>query len=505
MTPSGSMLDKIPPDQPLPNLIGGEWVQSKATESLPVTNPATGELIATVPLSTPAETEAAIATAHEAFLKWRKVPAVTRARYLFRLHRLIEENFEELSRICTIENGKTLVESRGEVIRTLENVEVAAGIPSLQMGDFSADIASGFDETMIREPLGVFAQIAPFNFPSMVPWWFAPYAIATGNTYIIKPSPQTPLSQMELARLAVEAGFPPGVLTILHGAGDLGQALCMHPDVRGVSFVGSTPVARRVYETAAAAGKRAQCQGGAKNFLVVLPDAVMDAAVSNMMGSIFGCAGERCLAGSNIIAIGGAYDELKKLLVRTTKAIKLGSGLDPDTGMGPVISKEAQERITGYIDDAVAEGATAIVDGRGATAEGLPDGYWAGPTLLEDVTMDMKIARDEVFGPAVSLIRMDTLDDAIAAIDGSEFGNAASIYTSHGGAAREFAQRVNIGNVGVNVGVAAPMAFFPFSGRKNSFFGTLHAQAGDAVQFFTDPKVVITRWPERTDGREPWN
>ncbi len=505
MPPTGSMLYTTPPDQPLANLIGGEWVPSKATESMPVTNPATGELIATVPLSTPAETDAAIAAAHDAFLEWRKVPAVNRARHLFRLHRLIEENFEELSRICTIENGKTLAESRGEVIRTLENVEVAAGIPSLQMGDFSADIAAGFDETMIREPLGVFAQIAPFNFPSMVPWWFAPYAIATGNTYIIKPSPQTPLSQMELARLALEAGLPPGILTILHGAGEVGEALSRHPDVKGISFVGSTPVARRVYETATAAGKRAQCQGGAKNFLVVLPDAVMDAAVSNMMGSIFGCAGERCLAGSNIIAVGGAYDELKKLLVKTTKAIKLGNGLDPDTGMGPVISKAAQERIVTHVDDAIADGATAIVDGRGATAEGHPGGYWVGPTLLEDVTMDMKIAREEVFGPAVSLIRVDTLEDAIAAIDASEFGNAASIYTSHGGGAREFAGRINIGNVGINVGVAAPMAFFPFSGRKNSFFGNLHGQAADAVHFFTDPKVVITRWPGRTDGREPWD
>ncbi len=505
MTASAPVLQTTSPDQPLANLVGGEWTPSNATESLPVTNPATGELIATVPLSTPDEVQAAISAAREAFAEWRKVPAVNRARYLFRLHRLIEENFEQLSRICTIENGKTLEESRGEVIRTLENVEVAAGIPSLQMGDFSADIAAGFDETMIREPLGVFAQIAPFNFPSMVPWWFAPYAIATGNTYIIKPSPQTPLSQMELARLAIEAGFPPGVLTILHGAGDVGQSLCGHPDIEGISFVGSTPVARRVYETATAAGNRAQCQGGAKNFLVVLPDAVMDAAVSNMMGSIFGCAGERCLAGSNIIAVGGAYDELKKLLLTTTDAINLGNGLDPSTGMGPVISKAARERILTYIDGALAEGATAIVDGRGATAEGHPNGYWVGPTLLEDVTIDMRIAREEVFGPAVNLIRMDSLDDAIAAIDQSEFGNAASIYTSHGAAAREFVQRVNIGNVGVNVGVAAPMAFFPFSGRKNSFFGDLHGQAANAVQFFTDPKVVITRWPQRSDGREPWN
>ncbi len=505
MTTSGSILDTTHPDRPLANLIGGKWTPSRATGSIPVTNPATGELIATVPLSTPDEVQAIIATAREAFAGWRKVPAVNRARHLFRLHRLIEENFEELSRICTIENGKTLAESRGEVIRTLENVEVAAGIPSLQMGDFSADIAAGFDETMIREPLGVFAQIAPFNFPSMVPWWFAPYAIATGNTYVIKPSPQTPLSQMELARLALEAGFPPGVLSILHGAGDVGEALCKHPDVQGVSFVGSTPVARQVYKTATAAGKRAQCQGGAKNFLVVLPDAVMDAAVSNMMGSIFGCAGERCLAGSNIIAIGDAHDDVKQRLVATTEAIKLGNGLDPGTGMGPVISKAAQERIASYIDGAVAEGATATVDGRGATVESHPDGYWIGPTLLEGVTTDMKIAREEVFGPAVNLIRMDSLDEAIAAIDQSQFGNAASIYTSHGAVARDFVQRVNIGNIGVNVGVAAPMAFFPFSGRKLSFFGDTHGQAGNAVQFFTDPKVVITRWPQWSDGREPWD
>jgi malonate-semialdehyde dehydrogenase (acetylating)/methylmalonate-semialdehyde dehydrogenase len=505
MSGNGSILESTSPETPLSNLIGGEWVPSQATETMAVTNPATGKTIATVPLSTPAEVDAALAAAQAAYLEWRKVPAVNRARYLFRLHRLIEEDFEELSRLCTIENGKTLEESRGEVIRTLENVETAAGIPSLQMGDFSADIAAGFDETMIREPLGVFAQIAPFNFPSMVPWWFAPYALATGNSYVIKPSPQAPLSQMELARLVIEAGFPPGVLTILHGATAVGEALCAHPEVQGVSFVGSTPVARRVYAAVAANGKRAQCQGGAKNFLVVLPDAMMDAAVSNMMGSIFGCAGERCLAGSNIIAVGNAYEPLKERLVATTEAIGLGDGLDPATDMGPVISQEAQERIVGYIDGAEAEGATAIVDGRGATVEGNPDGYWVGPTLLEGVTMDMTIAREEVFGPAVNLIRMDTLDDAIAAIESSEFGNAASIYTSHGGAAREFAQRVDIGNVGVNVGVAAPMAFFPFSGRKASFFGDLHGQGGNAVQFFTDAKVVITRWPERTDGREPWD
>ena len=505
MSSRQTTLDTTDPDQPLPNLIGGKWISSGSSKSIPVTNPATGQTIATVPLSTVNEVELAVSAAKEAFLEWRQIPAVNRARYLFRLHQLIEENFEELSRICTIENGKTLAESRGEVIRTLENVEVAAGIPSLQMGDFSSDIAAGFDETMLREPLGVFAQIAPFNFPSMVPFWFAPYALATGNTYIIKPSQQTPISQMELAQLILDAGFPPGVLTILHGTAEVGEALCRHEDVQGVSFVGSTPVAKRVYETATSAGTRAQCQGGAKNFLVVLPDAVMDAAVSNMMGSIFGCAGERCLAGSNIIAVGDAYEDLKQRLVSTTRAIKLGNGLDPATGMGPVISQAAKERIINHIDGAVTEGARAIVDGRGVTVAEHPNGYWVGPTLLEDVTMDMAIAQEEVFGPAVNLIRMDSLDEAIAAIDRSEFGNAASIYTSHGGLARDFVQRVNIGNVGINVGVAAPMAFFPFSGRKNSFFGDLHGQASNAVQFFTDSKVVITNWPSRSDGREPWD
>jgi malonate-semialdehyde dehydrogenase (acetylating) / methylmalonate-semialdehyde dehydrogenase len=505
MTASGSILDDTSPDQPLPNLIGGEWTPSKATESTPITNPATGELIATLPRSTIGEVDAAIAAAQAAFLEWRAVPAVNRSRLFFKLHGLIQDNFEDLSRICTIENGKTLSESRGEVIRTLENVELAAGIPSLQMGDFSADVAPGIDETMIREPLGVFAHIAPFNFPSMVPFWFAPYAVATGNTYVIKPSSQAPISQRELMRLALEAGFPPGVFNLVHGSREVGERLCQHPDVRGVSFVGSTPVAQHVYSTATAAGKRAQCQGGAKNYLVVLPDAVLDATARNMMGSIFGCAGERCLAGSNILVIGDVYEEFKERLVTATRDLKVGDGLDPATGVGPVISRAAQERITGYIDRAVEAGATPVVDGRGVKVEGYPDGYWVGPTILEDVTLDMEVAKDEIFGPVVTLIRMDSLDEAIAAIDNDPFGNAASIYTSHGGLAREFAQRVNIGNVGVNIGLAAPMAFFPFGGRKLSFFGTMHGQGMDAVQFFTDPKVVITRWPERTDGREPWD
>ena len=489
----------------LQNLIGGAWVESAAADRLDVANPASGRSIATVPLSSGDEVAAAVAAASDAFPDWRGTPAIERARLLFRLHQLIQIHFEDLSRTITEENGKTLDEARGELLRTLENVEVAAGIPSLQSGDFSTDISRGIDEASIREPLGVFAQIGPFNFPSMVPWWFAPYAVACGNTYVIKPSPQTPLSQTRLMELVIEAGFPPGVFNLIHGGREQSEALATNPQVAGISFVGSSPVARHVYETATRAGKRAQCQGGAKNHLVVMPDAELDPALPNISGSTFGCAGQRCLAGSAVVAVGDVHDELRDRLVATAAAITVGNGLDPASGMGPVISAEARQRILDHIDQALAEGAELLIDGREVEVEDHPDGFWVGPTILGGVTPDMAIARDEIFGPVINLMRADTLDDAIDAIEANPFGNAASIYTNSGGAARRFTQRANIGNIGVNVGVAAPMAFFPFAGRKESFFGDVHAQGHEVVRFFTDPKIVITRWPGHTDGRDPWD
>ena len=495
----------MPEPAMLRNWIAGEWVASSSSDRLDVTDPATGATIATVPLATKYEVQAAVQAAADAFPAWRATPAVDRARPLFKLQSLIRDHFEDLSRTVTEENGKTLEESRGEVLRTLENVEVAAGIPSLQSGEFSSDIAHGIDETSVLEPLGVFVQIGPFNFPSMVPWWFAPYALATGNTYVIKPSPQTPLSQSKLMDLIAQAGFPPGVINLVHGERDQSEALCAHPDVAGVSFVGSSPVARHVYATATGAGKRAQCQGGAKNYLVVLPDAVLDAALPNICGSTYGCAGQRCLAGSAIVTVGDAYDEFKRRLIEASQAFTVGNGLDPATDMGPVISQAARQRILDAIEQALDDGAELIVDGREVEVDGHPDGYWVGPTVLDNVTPDMAVAREEIFGPVISLLRADTLHQAIEMVESSPFGNASSIYTSSGGAAREFAQAVNTGSVGVNVGVAAPMAFFPFAGRKQSFYGDIHGQGREVVRFFTDPKVIITRWPERSDGRDPWD
>ena len=487
------------------NWIGGEWIESVSTEILDVINPATGKPIAAVPLSTESELNMAIQVAKDAFPAWRATPAVDRARPLFKLQTLMRDHFQDLARTVTEENGKTLEEARGEVLRTIENIEVAAGIPTLQLGDHAVDIAQGIDESSIREPIGTFLQIGPFNFPSMVPWWFAPYALACGNTYVIKPSQQTPLSQIKIAELVERAGFPSGVLNIVHGAKNQSETLASHPDISGVSFVGSTPVAQSVYETATRHGKRAQCQGGANNHLVVMPDAVLDAAIPNIFGSTFGCAGQRCLAGSVLIAVGDAYTELKERVVETAHAMTIGNGLDPAVDMGPVISSESKSRILDAIDAGLEDGATLLVDGRKVEVEGHPDGYWIGPTILDDVTPEMRVSQDEIFGPVLSLMRTESLDKAIELIHTSPFGNAASIYTNSGAAAREFAQRINIGNVGINIGVAAPMAFFPFSGRKQSFFGDIHGQGHDVVRFFTDPKVVITRWPRHTDGRDPWD
>ena len=382
----------------LQNWIAGEWTAPRGTDAAEVTNPASGGVVAEAPMSSNDDVADAVGAAHDAFDSWRATPAVERGRLLFRLHHLVEEQFEDLSRTITIENGKTLEEARGELIRTLENIEVAAGIPTLQMGDFSADIAAGIDETSIREPMGVFVQIGPFNFPSMVPFWFAPYALATGNTYVIKPSPQTPISQARMMDLIAQAGFPSGVINLVHGGAETAEALIADPRVQGVSFVGTTPVAQRIYELAGQHGKRVQAQGGAKNHLVVLPDANLDAAIPNLMGSTFGCAGQRCLAGSVVVAQNDVYSEFTDRLTAAAQALRLGDGLDPDVGMGPVISQDSRDRILATLDDAASAGARMVADGRGATAEGLPNGYWVGPTVVDEVTPDMRISQEEVFG-----------------------------------------------------------------------------------------------------------
>jgi len=413
---------------------------------------------------------------------------------MIRLKDLLERDFEKIARQVVIENGKTIDEARGEVRRCIENVETAIGIPTLMMGYNAEDVAEGIDEEVVRQPLGVFACIAPFNFPAMVPFWFLPYAVATGNTYVVKPSPQTPISQSLLFETMEEAGFPEGVVNLVNGANEAADALLEHPDVKGVSFVGSTPVGRYVYRKACENGKRAQCQAGAKNCLVVMPDAHLDRSVAAIMTSAYGCAGERCLAGSLVLAVGDVYEALRKKLVDAASSLKVGYGLDESVHMGPVVSRRAQERILGYIEKGLAEGAKLILDGRGVKVDGYPRGYFVGPTIFDDVSPSMTIARDEIFGPVLGIIRVPDFEAALRIIDDIPYGNAASLFTSSGKYAREFKYRVAAGNIGINLGIAAPMSFFPFAGMKQSFFGDQHGQGQDAVRFFTDSKVVITRW-----------
>jgi len=480
--------------QTLRNYIDGRWTASEAAEAAEVHNPATGEVIARAPLSTAAEVGAAVAAAGAAFQEWRETPPLVRARAMFRLKGLMEGRFEELARVITTEHGKIIDEARGEVRRAIENVEVACGLPALLMGYNAEDIAVGIDEEAVLQPVGVYACIAPFNFPAMVPFWFLPYAIGCGNTYIVKPSEVCPMSQNLLFELLDEADLPPGVVNLVNGARGTAEALLAHPGVAGVSFVGSTPVARQIYATAAAHGKRAQCQAGAKNCLVVMPDADLARAVPNLLTSAFGTAGQRCLAGSLVLAVGGAYEPLKERLVAAAARLKVGDGLDESVQMGPLATRQARERVLGYIERGLAEGARLLLDGRGVTMPGYPDGYFVGPTIFDQVRPEMAIAREEIFGPVLGIIPVANLDEALEIINGSPYGNAASLFTDSGRAAREFRYRARCGNIGINIGIAAPIATFPFAGMKNSFFGDLHGQGRDAIQFFTDRKVVISRW-----------
>ncbi|MFQ6033537.1 MAG: CoA-acylating methylmalonate-semialdehyde dehydrogenase [Candidatus Bipolaricaulia bacterium] len=478
----------------LKNYIAGEWRESSSNELLDVHNPATDEVLAQVPLSTREEVGEAITAAKEAFPEWRETPPLTRVQYLFRLKELLEDHFEELSRIISQDEGKTLDEARGEMRRLIENVEVAAGIPSLMMGYNLEDIARGIDEELVRQPLGVFACVPPFNFPAMVPWWFAPYALATGNTYIIKPSEQVPLIQNKIFELLDELDLPPGVINLVHGAKDVVDLLLESPDIVGISSVTSTPIARYIYKRAAEHGKRVQCQAGAKNFIVVMPDADLARTVPALLTSFFGCAGERCLSGAVLLPVGEIYGPLKERFIEAASRIKVGDPLDETTQMGPVISRQHQERVLSYIEQGLKEGARLLLDGRGIRIEGHEKGYFIGPTVFDEVHPEMAIAQEEIFGPVVSIIRVEELDEAIELIHANPYGNASSIFTSSGNPAREFKYRVKCGNIGINIGIVAPMAFFPFGGRKDSFFGDLHGQGQDAIDFFTEKKVVITRW-----------
>jgi malonate-semialdehyde dehydrogenase (acetylating)/methylmalonate-semialdehyde dehydrogenase len=481
----------------LKNFIDGEWTESQGP-LLDVVNPATLRVIAKVPTATPEEVNAAIESAKKAFPDWRRTPPVSRARYLFRLIELLEENFEELSRIQTMEHGKTIDESRGETRRGIENVEVAAGIPSLMMGYNLQDIATGIDEYVVREPLGAFGCIPPFNFPFMVPLWFIPYAVATGNTFVIKPSPNVPISQVKVHELMDEAGFPPGVVNLVHGGADAGTQLLEHPDIKGVTFVGSSKVGRFIYRKCGETGKRSIVQGAAKNFLVVMPDTDIDGTIASMMTSFYGNAGQRCLSGANAIIVGrddAFYNKFVDAFVNAASSMRVGYGLEEGIQMGPLQSPDKKERVARFIEQGIVEGARLLLDGRKLKLEGdYPNNCFLNPTIFDNVTTDMTIGREEIFGPVASIMRARDLNEAIEIIDRIPYGNAASIYTNNGGWAREFEYRVTAGNIGVNIGIVAPMAFFPFSGMKESFFGVLHGQGQEAVRFFTESKVVIKRW-----------
>lgn len=478
------------------NYVNGQWQASKASRYLDVTNPATAEVLARTPFSPSDEVDQAAQAAAAALTEWRRTPPPDRIQYLFKLKQLLEIHFEELSCSITEENGKTLAEARGEIRRAIENVEVACGIPTMMQGDVLEDIAAGIDELMIRQPVGVCATICPFNFPGMIPFWFMPYALACGNSYVIKPSERTPLTMDKVMHLVEQAGFPKGVVNLVHGGPDTVNAILDHPLIRGITFVGSTAVARHVYGRAAANGKRVQAQGGAKNPIVILPDADIDMTTRIVADSAFGCAGQRCLAASLAITVGGARPRFTEAIASVAANRIVGYGMDKSVEMGPVISVQSKARIEKLIQTAIDHGARALVDGRHPRIRGYEQGYFVQPTLLDDVSDNSEIARTEVFGPVLGMMHVDTLDQAIELVNAGQYGNMACLFTSSGAAARKFRYEAEVGNLGINVGIAAPMAFFPFSGWKESFFGNLHGQGKHAVEFFTQTKVIVERWPK---------
>jgi malonate-semialdehyde dehydrogenase (acetylating)/methylmalonate-semialdehyde dehydrogenase len=478
----------------LPQYINGQWVESTATEWLDVPNPATGEVLARVPLSGAEGVNAAVEAASAAFPGWRRTPPEDRIQPLFKLKQLLEENIDEISRIITRENGKTFTEAKAEMRRTIENVEVACGIPMMMQGYNLEDVARGIDEVMIRQPLGVVAIITPSNFPGMTPFWFLPYAIATGNTLVLKPSERVPLTMQRVFALFEKTGLPKGVINLINGGRTAAETLIDHPKVRAVSFVGSTPAARSVYARAGANGKRAQCQGGAKNHVIVLPDADMDMATQIISDSAFGCAGQRCLAVSVAVTVGEAQHSFRDAIANSAARLKVGNGLDEGVQMGPVISAQSKSRIESLVGRGKDQGAKVLLDGRGAKISGYEQGNFVKPTILDAVPATSELTDTEIFGPVLSLVHANDLDEALAFLECSPYGNQASLFTSSGAAARRFRYEAPAGNIGINIGVAAPMAYFPFSGWKDSFFGIMHAQGRDSVEFYTEKKVVVERW-----------
>ncbi|MCL6503690.1 MAG: CoA-acylating methylmalonate-semialdehyde dehydrogenase [Pirellulales bacterium] len=483
----------------LPNFVGGTWRRPQAEAWLPVFNPATAEVLAEVPLSAAAELDEAVASATAAQAAWRDVPVTERVGYLFRYFRLLEEHYEELARTITRECGKTLAEARGELRRGLESVQAACALPLLLQGYSNEQLAYDLDEHLFRQPLGVAAAVTPFNFPAMIPLWFLPYAVGCGNALLLKPSERVPHTAVRLVELLAETGLPRALVQLLHGGQELVHAMCDHPGIHGISLVGSTQAARAVYQRAAAAGKRVQCQGGARNALVVMPDADLDGAVQAAADGAFGCAGQRCLATSLAIAVDQARHRFIPAIQAVAASRRVGNGLDPQVEMGPLITQESQARVVRFVAEAENAGAKPLLDGRGRRVPGYEQGFFVFPTVLA-ATADAALAHAEVFGPVLSLLEARNLDEALSLINSGRYGNMACLFTRDGAAARRFRYEAQVGNVGINVGVAAPMAWYPFSGWKESFFGDLHAQGRHAVEFYTQTKVVMERWPRGRGG-----
>ena len=484
-----------------PNFIGGEWKAPSNVASTPVYNPSNGEVIAETPLCTPQHVNEAVEAAATAFPGWMETPPVERARVLFKFKMLLEENFEELIRLNTREHGKTLAESRGDVKRGIEMVEFACGVPSLLMGESLENVARGIDCDTIRQPLGVCVGITPFNFPAMVPLWMYPTALACGNTFVLKPSEKVPLTAIRIIQLLDQAGLPKGVMNIVHGGRDCVDALLTHPKVRAISFVGSTPIARYVFEVGTKHGKRVQSNGGAKNYVFIMPDADVENSTRGVIEAAFGCAGERCMAGSTAIVIGDASTKVLPTLLNATRAIKVGpTDREVQPNMGPVITNQHRQRVQELIEIGAKEGAKVAVDGRGVKVSDAPNGFFLGATVLDNVQNTMTVAREEIFGPVLNVMRFDDLEAAIDMANRSQYGNGASIFTRSGKAAREFKHRIKAGMVGINIGVPASMAWFPFNGWDDSFFGDLHMQGKEGVQFFTQQKVTTTRWFSYGEG-----
>lgn len=478
------------------DFINGQWTDAKSADLLDVINPAQGQSIAEVVMTPKTVVADAVEAGHKAYQEWRRTPVLDRIQYMFKLKMLLEEHLDDIAKIITNECGKTYKESIGEMRRGIENVEVACGMPSLIQGYNNEDVAQGIDEHMFRQPLGVVTAITPFNFPGMIPLWFLPYAVATGNSFILKPSEKVPMTTAKLFELIEEAGFPNGVIQLVNGGKETVDALLDHPLVKAVSFVGSTPVAQYIYSRATANGKRAQCQGGAKNPVVIMPDADMDMATRIMADSAFGCAGQRCLAASVAITVGEAKNIFTEQIADAASSRNVGYGLDDDVQMGPVITQDSKTRIESIIADGEKQGINVLVDGRNKGVSGYEDGYWVYPTVLDGVPPESDIASTEIFGPVLSLMHAETIEDAIMMVNNRAFGNMACVFTNSGAAARKFRYEADAGNVGINIGVAAPMAFFPFSGWNASFFGDLHAQGRHGVEFYTQTKVVVERWPK---------